>query len=109
LKGPATPDVIQPPWTPRKFGFIDTKHPTPYTGGMNLSVDLSPDLHAKLARLAAQEGRDTEALAREAIERLVDYSEWFLREVDIGLSAADRGEFVEHEDVRKLLDSRYPG
>jgi predicted transcriptional regulator len=76
---------------------------------MNLSVDLSEDLHAKLSRLAAEEGRDAEALAREAIERLVDHEEWFLREVDTGLAAADRGDFIEHDAIRKLIDSRYPG
>ena len=45
----------------------------------------------------------------EAVERLVNYDEWFLREVEKGLAAADRGEFVDHEDVGKMLNSRYPG
>jgi predicted transcriptional regulator len=42
-------------------------------------------------------------------KRLVNYDEWFLREVDKGLAAADRGEFVDHSDVRKMIDERYPG
>jgi predicted transcriptional regulator len=25
------------------------------------------------------------------------------------LAAADRGELVDHEEVRKLIDQRYPG
>ena len=74
-----------------------------------MEVHLNPDLQAKLTRLAAEQGRDTEALAREAIERLVDYREWFLREVEKGLAAADRGEFIDHEEVGRLIDSRYPG
>jgi predicted transcriptional regulator len=45
----------------------------------------------------------------EAVERLVNYDEWFLREVDKGLAAADRGELVDHADVRKMIDQRYPG
>ena len=48
------------------------------------------------------------ALAREAIERFLDYDAWFLQEVNKGLAAADRGDFIEHDDVRKLIDSRYP-
>jgi predicted transcriptional regulator len=32
----------------------------------------------------------------------------FVLEVDKGLAAADRGEFVEHDDIRKMIDSRYP-
>jgi len=40
---------------------------------------------------------------------MVDYDEWFLGEVDEGLAAADRNEFVDHDDVRRPIDSRYPG
>jgi hypothetical protein len=43
------------------------------------------------------------------VERLVDYDEWFLQEVDKGLAAADRGEFVEHEAIRELIARRYTG
>jgi predicted transcriptional regulator len=74
-----------------------------------MEVHFSNDLETKLSQLAAQQGRDSSALVVEAVERMVDYDEWFLREVDKGLAAADRGEFVEHEDIRKLIDSRFPG
>ncbi len=53
--------------------------------------------------------RDTESLLVEAVERMVNYDEWFIREVEKGLAAADRGEFIDHEDIRKLIDRRYPG
>ncbi|MGH7840483.1 MAG: CopG family ribbon-helix-helix protein [Candidatus Binataceae bacterium] len=59
--------------------------------------------------MAAAQGRATEALVQEALERLLDYDEWFLREVENGLAAADRGEFVEHGDMRKMINNRYPG
>jgi predicted transcriptional regulator len=74
-----------------------------------MEVPLNSDLQAKLSRLAAQQGRASEALVVEAIERMVSYDEWFLREVDRGLAAADRGELVDHSDVRKMIDERYPG
>jgi predicted transcriptional regulator len=74
-----------------------------------MDVPLNPDLQAKLRRLAAQQGRASEALIVEAVERMVSYDEWFLREVDKGLAAADRGELVDHADVRKMIDERYPG
>ena len=44
-----------------------------------MEVHLNPDMQAKLARLAAEQGRDTEALVQEAIARFVDYDEWFIR------------------------------
>lgn len=66
-------------------------------------------LQTKLARMATQQGRDAKTLVQEAVERLVDHDEWFLQEVGKGLGAADRREFIEHDAVRKLIDSRYPG
>jgi predicted transcriptional regulator len=74
-----------------------------------MEVNLTPELQAKLGRLAAEHGRDVQALAHEAIERFVDHDEWFLREVEKGLAAADRGEFIEHEDLGHMINSRYPG
>jgi predicted transcriptional regulator len=74
-----------------------------------MEVALTPELQAKLIRLAAEQGRDTETLVQEAIERLVNYEEWFIREVEKGLAAADRGEFVEHDEIAKLIETRYPG
>jgi predicted transcriptional regulator len=74
-----------------------------------MEIPLTPALQAKLSRLAMQQGRPTEALVVEAVERLVNYDEWFLREVQKGLAAADRGEFIDHSEVRKLSNERYPG
>ena len=45
---------------------------------------------------------------QEALEHFLNYDEWFWLEVDKGFAAADRGEFVEHGDIRKIIDSRYP-
>lgn len=56
-----------------------------------MEVSISNDLQSKLSRLAAEQGRDSSALVVEAVERMVDYEEWFLREVDKGLAADDRG------------------
>ena len=74
-----------------------------------MDVPLNPDLQAKLSRLAAEQGRASEALVVEAVERLVNYEEWFLREVEKGLAAAERGDLVSHAEVRKMIDERYPG
>ena len=73
-----------------------------------MEVHLSPEIQAKLNRLAAQQGRNAESLVHDAVERLVDYDEWFVGEVKKGLAAADRGEFIDHEDIAKTIDNRYP-
>jgi predicted transcriptional regulator len=70
-----------------------------------MEVRLNPDLQAKLAQLASQRGRDTEALVVEAVERLVNYDDWFVGEVEKGIAAADRGEFIEHGEVMRVYAS----
>ena len=52
-------------------------------------------------------------LAREAIERFLDYDEWFLAEVEKGLAQSDRGQTLSHEEVgtriEELLDRKQRG
>ena len=69
-----------------------------------MEVTLSADLQAKLTRIARERGTDPQALAREAIERLVDYDDWFVREVDKGLAQVERGETLSHEEVGARLE-----
>ena len=71
-----------------------------------MELSLPADVMAKLTRMARERGMDAEALAREAIERLVDYDDWFAREVDKGLAQIERGETLSHEDVSARLDKR---
>ena len=73
-----------------------------------MEVELTPDLQTKLTRLASEQGRDAQALVLEAVERLVDYEEWFFREVDRGLAAAERAEFIDHEEIVARIHHRYP-
>ncbi len=69
-----------------------------------MEVRLDPDVQAKLARMAAERGSDAELLAREAIERFVDYDEWFVQEVEQGLAQIDRGEVLTHEEVGSRIE-----
>jgi predicted transcriptional regulator len=74
-----------------------------------MEVTLSAELQAKLARIAEERGKNPQDLAREAIERLVDYDDWFLREVDKGLSQIERGQTLTHEDVGARLNKHLTG
>lgn len=69
-----------------------------------MELTLPAGLQAKLTRIAHERGTDPEALALEAIERLVDYDEWFVREVEKGLAQIDRGETLSHEEVGSRLE-----
>jgi predicted transcriptional regulator len=69
-----------------------------------MEVHLEAVVKAKLTRLAAERGRDAETLAREAIERLVGYAEWFIREVQKGLAQIDRRETLTHEEAGARME-----
>lgn len=69
-----------------------------------MDIHLDPDLQAKLAKLAAERGRDPETLAKEAIQRFVGYDEWFIEEVEKGLAQIERGQVLTHEEVRARLE-----
>ena len=44
-------------------------------------------------------------MAREAIERLVDYDDWFVREVEKGLAQIESGQTLSHEQVGARLET----
>jgi predicted transcriptional regulator len=71
-----------------------------------MEVNLTPELQAKLDEVAAQQGRDAQSLVQEAVQRLVDYDQWFVREVEKGLAQIERGEVLEHEEVAARLEKR---
>ena len=69
-----------------------------------MEVKLSPELQAKLDSMAAQQGRDSASLVHEAVERLIGYDEWFIRQVEEGLAQIDRGEVLPHEEVAARME-----
>ena len=74
-----------------------------------MKVRFSTDQQVKLSRLAAAQGRPAESLVQEAVERLFRYDVWFLGQVDEGLAAAAKGEFVDHDAVGRMIEDRFPG
>jgi predicted transcriptional regulator len=69
-----------------------------------MEVKISPELEARLATIAMQQGRDRESLVRELIEEYLKHLEWFHKEVDTGLAEVRRGETVEHEQVAARME-----
>jgi predicted transcriptional regulator len=90
----STFDFLSPLFGGNRFDRFETPF---YT--YNMQVNLPPELQAKLDRIAAQQGREPESLVNEAVERLVGYDDWFIREVEKGLAQVERGEVLEHEQV----------
>jgi predicted transcriptional regulator len=68
-----------------------------------MELRLQPEKEAQLAQIAAQKGLDPDELARQVLSRYLEDDTHFIEAVNIGLSAAERGDFVEHEEVGKKL------
>ena len=64
-----------------------------------MEVRLQPDKEAQLAQIAAQRGLKTDELAQQVLSRYLEDDTRFIDAVNLGIAAADRGEFVEHDEV----------
>ncbi len=71
-----------------------------------MEVRFTPEQEAKLSRIAAHAGIDTENLVRDAALRLLEEEEKFRAAVQEGIEQADRGELIEDEDVHLWLEER---
>jgi predicted transcriptional regulator len=63
-----------------------------------MEVHFTPEQEAELAKVAGISGVDTEAFVRNAALRLLDEAE-YLAAVQKGIDEADRGEFIEEEEM----------
>ena len=68
-----------------------------------MEVPLQPEKEAQLAQIAAQRGLKADELAQQVISRYLEDDRRFIEAVNLGLAAADRGEFVEHSEVAAKL------
>jgi predicted transcriptional regulator len=67
-----------------------------------MEVHFTPEQEAQLARMAAQSGTDAEHLVRNVL-RLFEEDALFVAAVREGIAQADRGEFIEEEE----MDARF--
>jgi predicted transcriptional regulator len=68
-----------------------------------MEIRLQPEKEAQLAQIAAQRGLKTDELAQQVLSLYLEDDTRFIQAVNVGLAAADRGDFVEHEEVGKKL------
>jgi predicted transcriptional regulator len=68
-----------------------------------MEVRLQPEKEAQLAQIAAERGLRTDELAQQVLSHYLEDDKRFIEAVNVGLAAAERGEFVEHEEVGKKL------
>ena len=64
-----------------------------------MEVHFTPEMEAKLKRIAAESKRGPDEYVRELVENYLDHDGWFRQEVKKGLDQLDRGESLSHGDV----------
>jgi predicted transcriptional regulator len=64
-----------------------------------MEVDFSPEQIAQLAEIAAYEGVQAEQLVKDAALKLLEDDAAFRAAVRRGLEQADRGDFIEEDEM----------
>jgi predicted transcriptional regulator len=64
-----------------------------------MEVQFTPEEEARLARVATQEGVNPTELVKSAALRLLEDDARFRAGVQKGIEQADRGEFIEEEEM----------
>ena len=65
-----------------------------------MQVQFTPEEEARLKKIATQEGKDPEELVKDAALRLLENNDVrFRAAVRKGVEQADRGEFIEEEEM----------
>jgi predicted transcriptional regulator len=70
----------------------------------SMELHFTPEQEAQLAQIASQEGTDAERLVKEAALRLLQEDARFRAAVREGIAQADRGEFIEQEEMDARLE-----
>lgn len=68
-----------------------------------MEVRFTPEQEARLAEIAASAGTGTEQLVKDAALRLLDEDARFRAAVREGVAQADRGEFIDEDE----MDTRF--
>jgi predicted transcriptional regulator len=71
-----------------------------------MEVRLQPEKEAQLAQIAAQRELGPDELVQQVLSRYPEDDTHFVEAVNLCLTAADRGELVEHEEVGSVLGTK---
>ena len=67
-------------------------------------MHFSPDVESQLQQVAFANGKNAEELVKDTVARMLANQARFIAGVQRGIEQADRGEFVEHQDVVNRID-----
>jgi predicted transcriptional regulator len=71
-----------------------------------MELHFTPEQEAQLAQVAQHGGKPVERCLTDAALTMLHERDVFLAVVEEGIAAADRGEFVDDDEVRHWLEER---
>jgi predicted transcriptional regulator len=69
-----------------------------------MEVPLTPEQEAELEAIASREGRNADTLAHEILAVYLRREAQFVAAVKRGIASAERGDFVEHDEVLARIE-----
>ena len=84
------------------FAHLPRARHFPILKGME--VNFTPEQEAQLAQIATNEGTEPERLVKDAALRLLQADARFRAAVREGIAQADRGEFIEEDEMDARLE-----
>ena len=72
-----------------------------------MEVHLTAEQEAQLVQIATNAGTNPERLATNVVARYLDQEARFLAAVEKGIAAAERGEFIEEEEMDARLEAMF--
>ena len=72
-----------------------------------MEVHLTPEQQAQLAQIATKVGTPPERLVTKVVARYLDEEARLLAAVERGIAAAERGEFIDEEEMDVRLEAMF--
>jgi predicted transcriptional regulator len=72
-----------------------------------MEVHFSPELQAKLDRVAAENSSAADQYVQQLVEHYLDHDVWFRQKVKTSLERLDRGEFLTHEEMGARIEEKF--
>jgi predicted transcriptional regulator len=72
-----------------------------------MEIHFTPEQQAQLAQIASKAGTVPERLVANVVAHYLDEESRFLAAVEKGIEAAERGEFIEEEEMDARLEAMF--
>jgi predicted transcriptional regulator len=72
-----------------------------------MEVHFTAEQESRLSQMATKVGTDPERLVKEVLVRYLDGEARFIAAVERGIAAADRGEFIEDEEMDARIERMF--